>query len=246
MISRCSTIFLAHLAKLFSVDYGIEKNDEKMKIDDYLSRFIELKTLYELAKQDFSTKELIHHNWHHVLRDLARGVIIGENEKANMKIVLASVLLHDIGRLYPELGSDHYEAGARKAPECLRKAGFKDEEISKITHCIRAHGPRGTEEPKTLEAKVLYDVDVLSCSTGCVGVARVFDYFMREEKMGVKEMMKIPSGRKGPRQDFYTKTGRAMGQEGLEKARKFWEELRHESREEERTVKKIVAEYEGD
>jgi HD superfamily phosphodiesterase len=217
-----------------------------MRIDDYLSQFSELKTLYELAKQDFSTKGLIHHDWHHVLRDLARAVMIGTTEKAEMKIVLASVLLHDIGRLYPELGSDHYEAGAKKAPEFLRKAGFKDEEISRIAHCIRAHGPRGTEEPKTLEARVVYDVDVLSCSTGYTGVARVFDYFMREEKMGVKEMMEIPSGRKGPRRNFYTKTGKAMGQKGLRKARNFWEELGRELKQEERTVKKIIPEYQGD
>jgi HD superfamily phosphodiesterase len=235
-----------NLAKLFSVDSGIEKNGGKMKIDDYLSRFGELKTLYELVNRDFLTKELVHHNWNHVLRDLARAVTMGETEKTDMKIVLASVLLHDIGRLYPKLGSDHHEAGAKKAPEYLRKAGFKREDINRITHCIRAHGPRGTEEPKTPEAKVVYDVDVLSCSTGYLGVARVFDYFMREEKMGVKEMLEIPSGKKGPRQDFYTKTGKAMGQEGLEKERKFWEELEHELIIEERTVKKIIPEYKGD
>jgi hypothetical protein len=77
-------------------------------------------------------------------------------------------------------------------------------------------------------------------------VARVFDYFMREEKMGVKDMMEIPSGKKGPRRDFYTKTGKAMGMEGLKKARRFWQELRHELKEEERTLKDIIPEYKGD
>jgi hypothetical protein len=81
---------------------------------------------------------------------------------------------------------------------------------------------RGTEEPKTLEAKVVYDADVLSCSVGYLGVARVFDYFMREENLGVKDMMEIPSGKKGPRRDFYTKTGDTMGREGLKEARRFW------------------------
>lgn len=217
-----------------------------MKLDYYLSQFGELKTLYELLKQDFLTKGLIHHNWHHILRDLARAVIIGEAEKANMKIVLASVLLHDISRLYQDLGSDHHEAGALKAPEYLKKADFKSEEISEIAHCIRAHGPRGTEEPRTLEAKVVYDADVLSCSVGYIGVARVFDYFMKEEKMGVKDMMEIPSGKKGPRQDFYTKTGKIMGWEGLKKARDFWKELRHELKREDRSVRDIIKEYEGD
>ena len=216
-----------------------------MILDDYLSQSSELKVLHQLVKKDFSIRGLVHHNWHHILRDLARAIMIGEAEKANLKIVLASVLLHDIGRLHPELGSAHHAAGAKKAPEYLKKAGFKSGEISEIIHCIRAHGPRGAEEPKTLEAKVVYDVDVLSCSVGYVGVARVFDYFMREEKMGVKDMMEIPSGKKGHRRDFYTKTGKTMGEEGLKKAREFWEELRRELKEE-RTVKRIIPEYEGD
>lgn len=217
-----------------------------MRLDSYLSRFGELKCLFEMIKQDFFKKVLVHHNWHHILRDVARAVIIGEAEKASMKIVLASVLLHDIGRLYPDLGSDHHEAGALKAPEYLKKAGFNSEEINEIVHCIRAHGPRGIEEPKTLEAKVVYDADVLSCSVGYIGVARVFDYFMREENMCVKDMMEIPSGKKGPRRDFYTRTAETMGSEGLKKARRFWEELRLELKEEESMVKEIVPEYEGD
>jgi uncharacterized protein len=217
-----------------------------VKIDDYLLESNELKILYQLVKRDFSTKGLIHHNWQHILRDLARAVIIGDAEKANMKIALAGVMLHDIGRLYPDLGRDHHEAGAKKAPEYLKEANFKEGEVRDITHCVRAHGPRGTEEPKTLEAKVVYDVDVLSCSTGYIGVARVFDYFMREENMGVKEMMEIPSGKKGPRQDFYTKTGKAMGKEGFKKARQFWEQLGRELNEEKRTARKIIPEYEGD
>lgn len=217
-----------------------------MKLDDYLMLYGDLKALYLLVKQDFCTRGLIHHNWQHILRDLTRAIMIGPIEKANMKIVLASVLLHDIGRLYPDLGSDHHEVGATKAPEYLRKAGFKSEDVSQIAHCIRAHGPRGTEEPKTLEAKVVYDADVLSCSVGYIGVSRVFDYFMREEKMGVKDLMKIPSGKKGPRRDFYTETGKTMGEEGLKKARDFWEELKLELKAEQRTVKKVIQEYEGD
>lgn len=219
---------------------------EKVKLDDYLLQFDDLRTLYGLVKQDFSTRGPVHHNWHHILRDLAKAVILGEAEKANMKIVLASALLHDIGRLYPDLDSDHHKAGVTKAPEYLKRTGFGSEQISEIKHCIAAHGPRGAEEPKSLEAKVVYDVDVLSCSVGYIGVARVFDYFMREENMSVKEMVKIPSGRRGPRRDFYTETGKRMGEKGLKKAREFWLELEHELKKEEQAVKTIIPNYQGD
>jgi HD superfamily phosphodiesterase len=217
-----------------------------MKLNDYLSKSVELKVLYEMVKQDFLIKGLVHHNWHHVLRDLARGIIIGEKEKANMKIVVAGILLHDIGRLYPELGKDHYSVGAKVAPKYLKKAGFTDEGIKKVAHCIRSHGPRGVEEPKTLEAKVCYDVDVLSCQVGYIGVARVFDFFMRETGMNVKQMVEIPSGRRGQRKDFYTQIGRKFGEKGLRKARGFWRELEKEFAQQKRGVKKIIPDYEGD
>jgi len=217
-----------------------------MRLEYYLSKYAELKTLYELVEHDFSTRGLIHHNWNHVLRDLARGVMIGETEGANMKIVLAGVLLHDIGRLYPEEGEDHYTSGVRIGPKYLAKASFARSEIQDIIHCIRSHGPRGLEEPKAPEAKVCYDVDVLSCSCGNVGVARVFHYFIAEEKFTIKQMMEMGSGRKGPRRSFYTKIGRKLGQKGYLKAAKFWRELHKELREEEYSIKEIIPQYEGD
>lgn len=217
-----------------------------MRLNEYLSKFVELKTLHETVRQDFLTKGLVHHNWNHVRRDLARGIIIGEKERANMKIVLAGVLLHDIGRLYPKVSKDHYSAGVKVAPKYLKRAGFTGEEIKKIVHCIRSHGPRGLLAPKTKEAKVCCDVDVLSCSVGYLGVARVFDYFMREVGMNVKQMVEIPSGRRGKREDFYTETGKMMAKEGLQKAKGFWKELEKEFAQQEREVKKVIPEYEGD
>lgn len=217
-----------------------------MKLDSYLSQTTELRALYNKVKQIFSSRGLVHHNWSHIQRDLARAIIIGVAEKADMKIVLASVLLHDIGRLHTQLGENHYEAGAKIAPKYLQDAGFTEREIEAIIHCIKAHSLRGLEKPKSLEAKVVYDVDVLSCSVGYIGVARVFDYFMREEGLGVKAMMTIPSGKKGPRKDFYTKTGRMLGEKDFQKALRFWEELREELEEEERKVRDIIPDYEAD
>jgi HD superfamily phosphodiesterase len=217
-----------------------------MILDHYLSEYAGLKALYEVVRHDFIAKALIHHNWNHVLRDLARGVMIGEAEGANMRIVLAGLLLHDVGRLYSEEGEDHHTLGAKVAPNYLMKTGFTKSEIKDVIHCILSHGPRGLEEPETLEAKVCYDVEVLSCSCGDVGVARVFHYFIAEENFAVKQMMEIGSGKRGPRQDFYTETGLRLGQKGYLKAAEFWRELGEELKEEEQSIRKIVPQYVGD
>lgn len=217
-----------------------------MKLDFYLSKYTELKILHKQVEHDFLTKGLVHHNWNHVLRDLYRSVRIGEAEGADMKIVLASVLLHDIGRLYPEEGKDHHDVGAKIAFSLLRKTGFAGKEVEEIIHCIRSHGPRGLEEPQTLEARVCFDVDVLSHSCGNIGVARVFHYFIAEEKFTIKQMMQIGSGRRGPRKSFYTKTGRRLGEKGYSRATKFWRDLNRELKEEERNVRKVMSQYEGD
>mgnify|MGYP001133557664 CR=1 FL=1 len=68
-----------------------------MRLVNYLSKYAELGVLYELVERDFLSRGLVHHNWKHVLRDLARAITIGEAENANLKIILASVILHDIG-----------------------------------------------------------------------------------------------------------------------------------------------------
>ncbi len=217
-----------------------------MRLDNYLSKYSELKALHDLVDGIFATRGLVHHNWNHVLRDLARAVQISEAEGADARIVLAAVLLHDIGRLHHKEGEDHYTSGARVAPRYLKEAGFSGKEIGEIVHCIRSHGPRGLEEPVSLEERVCYDVDVLSCSCGTLGVARVFHYFLAEEKLTVKGMMEIPSGRKGSRRDFYTRTGRRIGEEGCIKATEFWRGLAEELREEEERVKGVIPHYEGD
>jgi uncharacterized protein len=42
-----------------------------------------------------------------------------------------------------------------------------------IAHCIEAHRYRGDKNPRTLEAKILYDADKLD-SIGAVGIGRAF------------------------------------------------------------------------
>jgi uncharacterized protein len=57
----------------------------------------------------------------------------------------------------------------------LKEEGWEDSRISAVEHCIRSHRFRSQEEPKTLEAKILFDADKLDV-VGAFGVARTIGY----------------------------------------------------------------------
>ena len=101
---------------------------------------------------------------------------IGRLMGARLDVLSAAALLHDIGRSYEtrEQGKIcHAEKGAELGRELLVKLDFAPVLIDEIVHCIEAHRYRGNKNPKTLEAKILYDSDKLD-SIGAVGIGRAF------------------------------------------------------------------------
>ena len=55
----------------------------------------------------------------------------------------------------------------------MEKLVVSEAQKKNILHCIRSHRFRGNHEPKTPEARVLFDADKLD-AIGAVGVARAF------------------------------------------------------------------------
>jgi uncharacterized protein len=55
----------------------------------------------------------------------------------------------------------------------LDKLSLSETQKNNILHCIRSHRFRGNHEPRTAEAKILFDADKLD-AIGAVGVARAF------------------------------------------------------------------------
>ena len=101
---------------------------------------------------------------------------IGRLTGAQLDVLSAAALLHDIGRMYEtrEQGKIcHAEKGAELARKILVQLDFTPARIDEIAHCIEAHRYRGDKIPKTLEAKILYDADKLD-SIGAVGIGRAF------------------------------------------------------------------------
>jgi HD superfamily phosphodiesterase len=77
-------------------------------------------------------------------------------------VLIPAVLLHDIGFFTADFKTlGHDVTGARLAREWLQETGgYSDEQIAAICHCVRAHKGKA-ETPQSLEAKILYDADVL-------------------------------------------------------------------------------------
>ena len=112
------------------------------------------------------------HGFDHVLRVLALAEKIGQAEGADMEIVRAAALLHDVARPEEESsGACHAQAGAQRAREILQ--GHPPEKVEAVAHAIAAHRFREKSIPQTLEAQVLYDADKLD-AMGAIGVARAY------------------------------------------------------------------------
>jgi len=132
------------------------------------------------------------HGFNHVKRVYDMCIKIGEKLNANMDIIKVSVLLHDIGRIdekNSKLKRNHAEISAEKAFKFLTSQDFNisKDEIDKIIHCIKAHSFSSTLIPKTLEAKILSDVDKLD-ALGAVGLYRTISFTVLN-KGGIKEVI---------------------------------------------------------
>lgn len=112
------------------------------------------------------------HSFEHVLRVLALAERLGAAEGADLEIVRAAALLHDVARI--EAGSRglcHAELGAQRAREIL--AGRPADRVEAVAQAIASHRFRRKTAPPSLEAMVLYDADKVD-AIGAIGVARAY------------------------------------------------------------------------
>jgi uncharacterized protein len=125
----------------------------------------------EEARSYYSGEDAAH-NFDHVLRVLRLAERIGRAEGADMDILRAAVLLHDVARVTEDKGGPcHAEAGAKLARRIL--AAHAEGKVDAVAHAIRTHRFRASLPPQTLEAQILYDADKLD-AMGAIGVARAY------------------------------------------------------------------------
>jgi len=114
------------------------------------------------------------HDFDHVLRVLRLAERIARVEGADLPVVRAAALLHDVSREEAQAaGADHAVVAASQARQIL--TGAPTARLEAVIHAIAAHRFRTEPEPSTLEARVLFDADKLD-AIGAIGVARAFAY----------------------------------------------------------------------
>jgi uncharacterized protein len=113
------------------------------------------------------------HDFAHICRVMGLCERIGRVENANIEILLAAAMLHDVVNLpknHPErlLAS---QMAADHSTGLLTDAGFSEPEIKQIAAVIREHSYSLGRPPTSIESAVLQDADKLD-AVGAIGVMR--------------------------------------------------------------------------
>ena len=118
------------------------------------------------------------HDKEHIYRVLYNALEIAKDESdVNYDVLIASCLLHDIGRKeqFENPAVCHAVAGADKAYRFLLAQGFEGCYVEQVRQCIQAHSYRKDNPAQSLEAKILFDADKLDAA-GAIGIARTLLY----------------------------------------------------------------------
>lgn len=116
------------------------------------------------------------HDFEHILRVVHMAEHLAKLEGGDAAVVRAAALLHDIARHDEDHGAaqmDHAEVSARDAAAFLVEHGADPAFAAQVADAIRSHRFRGTAQPQTPEARILFDADKLD-SIGAIGVARAY------------------------------------------------------------------------
>jgi len=130
--------------------------------------------LWQVASVYYSNKDWAH-GLNHVQRVLDNALRIGKEEGADLEILMAAVMFHDIYASKEEHsgieGFKHEVEGAKEARRILPGLGFGHKFVEAVSQCVLSHRKRRGPDPESIEAKCLFDADKLDC-VGAIGVLR--------------------------------------------------------------------------
>lgn len=115
------------------------------------------------------------HDFLHIRRVVAMAVKLGEEEGADLNVVVPAAYFHDFVNV-PKNDPRRKEASrlsADAAVEYLRSVDYPAQYFDAIRHAIAAHSFSANIPCETMEARVVQDADRLD-GLGAIGVARCF------------------------------------------------------------------------
>jgi len=118
------------------------------------------------------------HDPEHIYRVLHNALLIAQEEEVvDYDVLITACLLHDVGRKaqFADPQVCHAQAGSEMAYHYLMEQGKPEEFCEQVRHCIRTHRFRSNDQPRTIEARILFDADKLDV-TGALGIARTLMY----------------------------------------------------------------------
>jgi uncharacterized protein len=181
--------------------------------------------------------------WEQVRADLAREPVaspdhvermttwcqrIGPAKGADMEVLVAGALLHDVGVVINR--KTHYEAGRDRAKEILRQANFPVEKIPASLHVLESHSRYGGPTPTSVEAQVGQDADALEY-IGAIGILRALVRGLNDGSFNGK-ICDFPGFLRSTiskvEATFHTKEAEAVGRLRLEYMKEFLERMEKE------------------
>ena len=131
--------------------------------------------LLKELKGHFENESTGHDYWH-AERVWKSAITIGKQEKANLRIVEAAALLHDVADW--KLDEDKRLSGVRKIEYWLNALDYSQEDqeaVREIMDNMSYKGGTNDHKVLSIEGQVVQDADRLD-ALGAIGVARAFAY----------------------------------------------------------------------
>lgn len=141
------------------------------------------------VRQELESTPTGAHHYDHTVRVYRLAMGIGEQTDANLRILGAAALLHDIGRpKEKEAEKSHSILSGEMGRSLLEKVGFSKSEIECTVDAIRTHRFSEGLKPTSLEGKILSDADKLD-AIGAIGVFRAIAHAI-DTGVGLKGFLK--------------------------------------------------------
>lgn len=170
------------------------------------------RTIEAFLRKAVSATKQGSHTLEHALRVRQLSLMIGRSEGADLEVLEAAALLHDIG--HPEevkTGVSHAKTGADMAVTFLATTSFPKEKLSQVASTIRTHRFTENLTPESLEGEILSDADKLD-AMGALGLARTIAESLIQRR-GLEGMIQHITRKLLKLKDrIHTKTGKILAE----------------------------------